>query len=131
MELTVKNARAHKLAGAWIWQSLGRSVIFVSFWTCFDSVRGLHPPSFGLLGRVIYSDHQFRLTLGSWIRIPLESWMYGCVVFSCVGTSLAIGRSLVQVVLPKRLNVFTVSEVSSESEQAKEPYPPSVQQSIR
>jgi len=57
--------------------------------------------------------------------------MYGCVVFSCVGTSLAIGRSLVQVVLPKRLNVFTVSEVSSESEQAKEPYPPSVQQSIR
>jgi hypothetical protein len=43
-------------------------------------------------------------TLGSWVRIPLETWMFVCVysvfVLSCVGSSLATGWSLVQGVLP-------------------------------
>jgi hypothetical protein len=34
-------------------------------------------------------------TLGSWVRIPLEAWMFGCVcsvfVLSCVGSCLATG----------------------------------------
>jgi hypothetical protein len=43
-------------------------------------------------------------TLGSWARIPLDAWMFVCVyslfVFSCVGSGLATGWSLVQGVLP-------------------------------
>jgi hypothetical protein len=43
-------------------------------------------------------------TLGSWVRIPLEAWMFVCVysvcIVLCVGSGLATGRSLVQGVLP-------------------------------
>jgi hypothetical protein len=43
-------------------------------------------------------------TLGSWVRIPLESWMFVCVCFvfvlSCVGSGLATGWSPVQGILP-------------------------------
>jgi hypothetical protein len=43
-------------------------------------------------------------TLGSWVRIPLEAWMFVCVysvfVLSCVSSGLATGWSLVQGVLP-------------------------------
>jgi hypothetical protein len=43
-------------------------------------------------------------TLGSWVRIPLEAWMfvfvYSVFVLSCVGSGLATGWSLVQGVLP-------------------------------
>jgi hypothetical protein len=36
-------------------------------------------------------------TLGSWVRTPLEAWIF---VLSCVGGGLATGWSLVQGVLP-------------------------------
>jgi hypothetical protein len=43
-------------------------------------------------------------TLGSWVRIPLEAWMFACVysvsVLSRVGRGLATGWSPVQGVLP-------------------------------
>jgi hypothetical protein len=43
-------------------------------------------------------------TLGSWVRIPLEAWMFVCVysvfVLSCAGSGLATVWSLVQGVLP-------------------------------
>jgi hypothetical protein len=40
-------------------------------------------------------------TLGTWIRIPLKTWMSVCVcVVLCVGRSLATGWSPVQGVLP-------------------------------
>jgi hypothetical protein len=43
-------------------------------------------------------------TLGSFVRIPLEAWMFVCVysvfVLFCVGSGLATGWSLVQGVLP-------------------------------
>jgi hypothetical protein len=43
-------------------------------------------------------------TLGSWVRIPLEAWMfvwvYSVFVLSCVSSGLATGWSLVQGVLP-------------------------------
>jgi hypothetical protein len=43
-------------------------------------------------------------TLGSWVRIPLEAWMFVCVcsvfVLSSVSSGLATGWSLVQGVLP-------------------------------
>jgi hypothetical protein len=41
-------------------------------------------------------------TLGSWVRIPLEAWMFVCVysVLSCVSSGLATSWSLVQGVLP-------------------------------
>jgi hypothetical protein len=43
-------------------------------------------------------------TLGSWVRIPLEAWMfvwvYSVFVLSCVGRGLATGWSPVQGVLP-------------------------------
>jgi hypothetical protein len=43
-------------------------------------------------------------TLGSWVRIPLEAWMfvyvYSVFVLSCVGSGLAKGWSPVQGVLP-------------------------------
>jgi hypothetical protein len=43
-------------------------------------------------------------TLGSWVRISLEAWMFVCVysvfVFSCEVSGLAMGWSLVQGVLP-------------------------------
>jgi hypothetical protein len=41
-------------------------------------------------------------TLGLWVRIPLEPWMFAFIVFvlSCVGSRLATGWSLVQGVLP-------------------------------
>jgi hypothetical protein len=42
-------------------------------------------------------------TLGSWVRIPLEAWMFFCVysvfVLSCVSSGLATGWSPVQGVL--------------------------------
>jgi hypothetical protein len=44
------------------------------------------------------------LILGSWIRIPLETWMSMCVysvcVVLCVGSGLAMGWSPVQGALP-------------------------------
>jgi hypothetical protein len=47
-------------------------------------------------------------TLGSWVRIPLEAWMFVCVysvfVLSCVGSGLATAWSLVQGVLPTVYN---------------------------
>jgi hypothetical protein len=46
-----------------------------------------------------------------------------CVVLSCAGGGLKMGRSPVQRVLPKCLDGFVVSEVSSESEQAIGPNP--------
>jgi hypothetical protein len=42
-------------------------------------------------------------TLGSWVRIPLEAWMFVCVYSVCVvlcRSGLAPGWSLVQGVLP-------------------------------
>jgi hypothetical protein len=45
-------------------------------------------------------------TLESWVRIPLKAWMSVCAfilcvcVVLCVGSGLATGRSLVEVVLP-------------------------------
>jgi hypothetical protein len=43
-------------------------------------------------------------TLESWVRIPLEAWMFVCVysvfVLFCIGSGLATGWSLVQGVLP-------------------------------
>jgi hypothetical protein len=43
-------------------------------------------------------------TLGSWVRIPLEAWMYVCVysvcVVLCVGSGLSTGWSPIQGVLP-------------------------------
>jgi hypothetical protein len=47
--------------------------------------------------------------------------MLFCVVLSCVGRGLAVGCSPVQVVLPKYLKGFIVSEVNSESEQFRGP----------
>jgi hypothetical protein len=42
-------------------------------------------------------------TLGSWVRIPLEAWLYVHIysvsVLSCVGNGFATGWSLVQGVL--------------------------------
>jgi hypothetical protein len=43
-----------------------------------------------------------------------------CVVLSCVGRGLAMGRSVCPEVLPKCLNGFTVSEVNSETDQGEE-----------
>jgi len=43
-----------------------------------------------------------------------------CVVLFCVGTALAMGRSLVQRVVLKCLNGSIISEVNSESEQASD-----------
>jgi hypothetical protein len=45
------------------------------------------------------------MALGSWVRIPLETWMcvrvFLCwIVLSCVGSSVAMGWSPVQGVLP-------------------------------
>jgi hypothetical protein len=42
---------------------------------------------------------------------------------SCVGRGLAVGRSPVKRVLPKRLKEFIVSEVKFELEQARGPDP--------
>jgi hypothetical protein len=41
-------------------------------------------------------------TLGSWVRIPLEAWMFAFIlsVLSRVGSGLATGWSLVQGILP-------------------------------
>jgi hypothetical protein len=41
-------------------------------------------------------------TLGSWVRIPLEAWLFAFILFvlSCVSSGLATGWSLVQGVLP-------------------------------
>jgi hypothetical protein len=41
-------------------------------------------------------------TLGSWVRIPLEAWMFAFILFvlSCVSSGLATGWPLVQGVLP-------------------------------
>jgi hypothetical protein len=43
-------------------------------------------------------------TLGLWVRIPLQAWMFDCFysvfVLSCVSSGLATGWSLVQGVLP-------------------------------
>jgi hypothetical protein len=43
-------------------------------------------------------------TLGSWFRIPIETWMFVCVysvfVLPCVSIGLATGWSLVQGVIP-------------------------------
>jgi len=43
--------------------------------------------------------------------------MFLCVVLSCVGRGLPMGRSPVQRVLPKSLNGLIVLEVNSEPEQ--------------
>jgi len=42
-----------------------------------------------------------------------------CVVLSCLGRGLALGRSIVQVVLPKCMQGFVVSEVNSEWEETR------------
>jgi hypothetical protein len=42
-----------------------------------------------------------------------------CVALTCVCRGLAMGGSPIQGVLPKRLNVFVVSEFISVSEQAR------------
>jgi hypothetical protein len=46
-----------------------------------------------------------------------------CVLLSCVGTDLEMGRSPIQRVLAKCLDGFMVSEVHSESGQVRGPYP--------
>lgn len=59
-------------------------------------------------------------TLGLWVRIQFETSKTSailCVVMSCAGTDLTMGRSSVQEVLPKRQNVFIISEVNSQSKQ--------------
>jgi hypothetical protein len=62
-------------------------------------------------------------TLGSWVRIPLEAWMFVCVysvfVLSCVGSGLAMGWSLVQGVLP---TVFKCKIAEPHKEEAKARY---------
>jgi hypothetical protein len=60
-------------------------------------------------------------TLGSWVRIPLEAWMFAFIQFvlSCVGSGLATGRSLVQGVLP---TVYMCKIMESHKEEAKARY---------
>jgi hypothetical protein len=61
-------------------------------------------------------------TLGSWVRIPLEAWMFVCVysvlVLTCVGSGLATGWSLVQRVLPI-LCVCKITEPHKEEAKAR------------
>jgi hypothetical protein len=62
-------------------------------------------------------------TLGSWVRIPLEAWMfvwvYSVFVLSCVGSGLATGWSLVQGVLP---TVYKCKITEPHNEEAKARY---------
>jgi hypothetical protein len=62
-------------------------------------------------------------TLGSWLRIPLDAWMFVCVysvfVLSCVGSGLATGWSLVQGVLP---TVYKCKITEPHKEEAKARY---------
>jgi hypothetical protein len=53
------------------------------------------------------------------IHIYTRMSTFSCSVFSCVGRDFAMGWSSVLGVLTKCLNGFTVSEVNSESEQAR------------
>jgi hypothetical protein len=53
-----------------------------------------------------------------------------CVVLSCTGGVLPMGRSPVQGTLPKCLTELVVSEVNYEPEQARRPNPRNVQQPI-
>jgi hypothetical protein len=56
---------------------------------------------------------------------------FSCVVLSCKRRGFVLRWSSVQGVLPKQLNGFIVSEVNSESEQAKRHNPWSVQLCVR
>jgi hypothetical protein len=62
-------------------------------------------------------------TLGSWVRIPIEAWVFVCVysvfVLSCVGSGLATGWSLVQGVLPI---VYKCKNTEPHKEEAKARY---------
>jgi len=61
-------------------------------------------------------------TLASCVRIPFVTRMSlsPCVVLSCVGRDLAMGRSPVQGVSPtEKFKGFTDSDVNPESEQDK------------
>jgi hypothetical protein len=59
-------------------------------------------------------------TLGSWVRIPLRTWMFGvcmrlfcvCVVL-CLGRGLAAGWSLVQRVLPSVKKNYYGTEIET------------------
>jgi hypothetical protein len=88
----------------------------------------------GTTSRLPYLSHVLSWTartLGSCGRVPLEAWPTSasfCVVLSCVGRGLAVGRSPLQGTLPICLIGFIVSEVNSESEQPRGPNLWSVQQ---
>jgi hypothetical protein len=62
-------------------------------------------------------------TLGSWVQILLEAWMFVCLysvfVLSCVGSGLATGWSLVQGVLP---TVYNCKITEPHKEEAKARY---------
>jgi hypothetical protein len=62
-------------------------------------------------------------TLGSWVRIPLEAWMfvrvYSVFVLSCVSSCIATGWSLVQGVLPI---VYKCKMTEPHKEEAKARY---------
>jgi len=55
----------------------------------------------------------FNVILTSMTMSP--KWFF-CVVLSCIGRRLAIGRYPIQEALPKRLKGFTVTDINSEPE---------------
>jgi hypothetical protein len=62
-----------------------------------------------------YEQSSSARTLGSWVRIPLEAWLYVYiysvfVLFFCVDSGLATGWFLVQWVLP---TVYRIKKVKS------------------
>jgi hypothetical protein len=65
------------------------------------------------------------ITVGSWVRIPLEAWMSVCVytvfVLYVLGSGLATGWSLVQGVLPNVLDL----EIEVKRSVSRMPYAPS------
>ena len=70
------------------------------------------------MGRVLASVVQ---TLGLWIVIPHGKWMsYKSAAFiaTCVGRGLVISRSTLQAVPPKVYTGLTISENSSDLEEA-------------
>jgi hypothetical protein len=44
-------------------------------------------------------------TLGSWVRIPLNTWMFVCLFYVCVGSGLATGWFPIQGVLASVLGL--------------------------
>jgi hypothetical protein len=63
-------------------------------------------------------------TLGSWVRIPCETWMFACVysafMLYCVISGLATGSSPIQGVLPDDYENQISEFINSKWAQARE-----------